>query len=300
MKILILGNGFDLDMGLKTRYSDFAKSPEWDNLYRTFKRVNESNLAGFLKKKATEQNWFAIEDCLAEYAQKKIEQQDFSCVSDDKWFFELLEESLETYLDLVSQDMKDKNHLATRLLEMMNERKIFDKVYSFNYISHEALHRWCGCNYERDVCYIHQKLYCGIVLGVAEKDITDNRYSFLRKVSHSQYPFTNLGRYLMLADEVVIYGHSLNSIDFDYFRAFFQECSKYHPNVSPKKVTIITRNDESVQAIKDNLHTNGISVTELSQFCELTFIALEKYYRNDFYEQEKISSLLTRLENEKI
>lgn len=31
-KILILGNGFDIDLGLKTRYSDFANSEIWGNL----------------------------------------------------------------------------------------------------------------------------------------------------------------------------------------------------------------------------------------------------------------------------
>lgn len=31
-KILILGNGFDIDLGLKTRFSDFANSKIWDKL----------------------------------------------------------------------------------------------------------------------------------------------------------------------------------------------------------------------------------------------------------------------------
>ena len=72
MKILILGNGFDLDLGLKTKYSNFAISPEWKGLYESFKCTSDDNLAGFLKKKAEEDNWFAIEDCLKQYAQMKI------------------------------------------------------------------------------------------------------------------------------------------------------------------------------------------------------------------------------------
>lgn len=28
-KILIIGNGFDIDLGLKTRYSDFSDSKDW-------------------------------------------------------------------------------------------------------------------------------------------------------------------------------------------------------------------------------------------------------------------------------
>lgn len=31
-KLLILGNGFDIDLGMKTKYSDFAKSHYWDDL----------------------------------------------------------------------------------------------------------------------------------------------------------------------------------------------------------------------------------------------------------------------------
>ena len=31
---LIIGNGFDLDMGLPSRYSDFADSPEFHDLAR--------------------------------------------------------------------------------------------------------------------------------------------------------------------------------------------------------------------------------------------------------------------------
>ena len=31
-KLLIIGNGFDIDLGLRTRYSDFAKSKIWKKL----------------------------------------------------------------------------------------------------------------------------------------------------------------------------------------------------------------------------------------------------------------------------
>lgn len=33
-KLLILGNGFDIDLGMKTKYSDFAKSHYWDDLMK--------------------------------------------------------------------------------------------------------------------------------------------------------------------------------------------------------------------------------------------------------------------------
>jgi hypothetical protein len=296
MKVLILGNGFNLDLGLDTRYSDFAESQQWKELYEKFKHTHKDNLAGFLKKKADESNWFAIEECLKEYAQRKILEKDFVHVIDDKWFLELLENHLEIYLNSVSMDAKEEIHLAKILINMMNKKHIFDKVYTFNYISHAALHKWFGCNYESDVCHVHQRLYCGIVLGVAEKDITDNRYSFLRKVNHKSYPSTNLGNDLMEADEVVIFGHSLNTIDFDYFREFFIACSQYNETkVRPTHITIIDKSDDSIQNIKNNLTSNGISVTALCKFSHTIFIALDNYYRGDYTERDNVRSLMERL-----
>lgn len=39
--VLVMGNGFDLDLGFKTKYSDFAKSKEWQEMYA--KHANESS-----------------------------------------------------------------------------------------------------------------------------------------------------------------------------------------------------------------------------------------------------------------
>lgn len=296
MKILVLGNGFNLDMGLETRYIDFVKSQEWKDLYNKFHRTSNKNLAGFLKKRAGESHWFALEECLAEYAKKKIKKQDFSHVNDDKWFLELLEEQLQDYLTMVSQDPQNESHLSTRLISIMNNKSIFDKIYTFNYITHEALHNWHGCNYEDAVFHVHQKLYCGIVLGVAENDITDDRYSFLRKVNHKAYESTGFGNNLMKADEVVFWGHSLHAIDFDYFRDFFMAHSRYDESrTKPVHITIIDKNDDSIQSIKDRLRNNGISLISLYQYSHLTFVSLDNFYSGDSIEYDKIKNLLKRL-----
>ncbi len=296
MKVLILGNGFDLDLGLETRYSDFAKSQQWKELYEEFKHTNKDNLAGFLKEKAKENNWFSIEECLKEYAQRKIQEGDFKHVKKDEWFFEHLEKYLDIYLTFVSMEPKEKDHLATQWLEEMNKKKIFDKIYTFNYISHDALHKFLGCNYENDIQYVHQKLGLDIVLGVAEKDITDDRYSFLRKVSHRSYPSNNIGNDLMNADEVVFFGHSINRIDFDYFKDFFIARSQYNENkTTPTYITIISKDNESILSIKNNLQSNGISVTSLCQYSRLAFIPTDNYYRGDYTERNSMADLMKRL-----
>lgn len=57
-RLLIIGNGFDLDLGRKTRYSDFAKSEFWlKNL--------DSQLYGYLNKKSQIERWFNLDGELA-------------------------------------------------------------------------------------------------------------------------------------------------------------------------------------------------------------------------------------------
>ena len=40
---LIIGNGFDLDMGLPSKYSDFVESEEWKKLMNRFPRLLNHN-----------------------------------------------------------------------------------------------------------------------------------------------------------------------------------------------------------------------------------------------------------------
>ena len=65
--ILVLGNGFDLDLGLKTRYSDFAGSDEWRKY-----SSKEGNLFKYLDVKKEIERWFDLESELFSYANPKV------------------------------------------------------------------------------------------------------------------------------------------------------------------------------------------------------------------------------------
>ena len=63
MTTLVIGNGFDLDLGMNTRYSDFTKSGYWP------KDVSSSshNLQQYLNERKDMDCWFDLEQCLLDY-----------------------------------------------------------------------------------------------------------------------------------------------------------------------------------------------------------------------------------------
>lgn len=96
--LLILGNGFDIDFGLKTRYSDFANHPIWDNLMNE-SHAFDQDLLGTLKSAKETEAWFDIEKTMNDYVRAlppAILITDR--VNKDKKDFINISEALSTYL----------------------------------------------------------------------------------------------------------------------------------------------------------------------------------------------------------
>ena len=58
---LIIGNGFDLDLGLNTKFSDFANAEDF------WPKKDDSPLSAFLDSKKTVEKWFDMEGALRKY-----------------------------------------------------------------------------------------------------------------------------------------------------------------------------------------------------------------------------------------
>lgn len=63
MRILIIGNGFDLNLGLKTGYKDFITSKYFKTLVK-----NRNPIAEYFNEKNELNNWVDIEKELTEYS----------------------------------------------------------------------------------------------------------------------------------------------------------------------------------------------------------------------------------------
>lgn len=62
---LIIGNGFDLSLGMRTDYSSFFQFLEDKNFFKDNAR---SPLISYIKEKGEQENWFAFEDIISDYA----------------------------------------------------------------------------------------------------------------------------------------------------------------------------------------------------------------------------------------
>lgn len=74
---LILGNGFDLDMGLPSRYSDFAKSNEFKAIVKKVSDMYDEGersklLILQLQRAYMVSNWFDIEEEIHKYVVRSV------------------------------------------------------------------------------------------------------------------------------------------------------------------------------------------------------------------------------------
>ena len=116
--VVIIGNGFDLDLGLPAKYSDFAKSYEWKELYSKYEffikdsTYGVNSLIAHLNKVSGEMNWFDIEEEIYNFVNNHPvctapEAEKIMCEFDD------LKKSLSAYLTRVAKEFKtDQNRLA--------------------------------------------------------------------------------------------------------------------------------------------------------------------------------------------
>ena len=270
--VLIIGNGFDIELGLQSSYSQFAESPEWKSLVRSkVESYNlyqaEDSLVLFIEKARLKDNWFDIELCIHDFIMTKqnMPQETANIVKEE---FEDLKSSLQHYLCRITDDYNlNKENNARLLLSKVIGCPSGSYIASFNYT--DSL-RLCQLQKNRgtDFTYIHGNLNTGIVLGCDKFDNENvNRtlsflykYNMLSKTNH-------IVESMRQSREIVFYGHSVNEMDFNYFKDFFMYVSKPLAPYPPRRLTFITKDEDSIRDIKDNMRNQGISLTDM--YCNL-------------------------------
>ena len=221
--LLIIGNGFDIDLGLPTRYEDFLQSDEFGSL--------KGNLVRALKSEPSFPRWIDVEHFLGGYSLRteKMNAAHHPAELLGAEFREL-RMALSNYIHRISvMDSINRDSDAYLLLRnLFYEAPLF--ILTFNYTTLlEALHDEMISPYEFYAKWYHGR--CdedSIIFGVGDDTKHRNMHAFLRK-SVGVADETNepndfrVSEYMEPVKRVVFFGHSLGPEDHSRFRNFFDQ-----------------------------------------------------------------------------
>lgn len=260
-KTLVLGNGFDLDLGLKTRFSDFANSEYWP--FKTV--VKKGSLSSFLNKCRHLNEWFDLENSLALFA---TSPQYAALVKEDdvKEEFSLLIDSFMDYLEKEEREVcLNDNSVAAQVLRCVLSNGMYENVYTFNFTNLKSIAEKLGIPLRRSVIHVHGSLEGrSAIIGFNESENALPKLGFMYKTFNRNYKSNSLRHDLSDSQEIVIFGHSLGNIDYSYFDNMFLSLVKdSKDSINKRKVTIFTYDDKSRLEIMVQLRNMNERKTEL-------------------------------------
>ena len=302
-KVFIIGNGFDLDLGFRTRYSDFYQQ------FWPF-RGAISGLGGFLEQCVQRNHWLDLEMELFNYA-----KANGGVVNKSKINFSQIEADKNDFYDLVSilrrfiNRIPEENKINDKSIANKVFRTVLDtphySIYSFNYtnladIASRLYIKETSYNrveYKLNYTPIHGTIKDdNIILGVhSDAELVDG-YEFLQKINQPNYKSTNLTQELETANEIVIFGLSLGIIDYPYFRRLFNAIGASDSEIVPpdkkKYITIFTYDESSRMEILKQLRTFiGYDLSTLKSNCYFDIIRTSMC---NYEDKNKFEAWITR------
>lgn len=285
--VFIVGNGFDLALGLPTRYSDFANSNFWpvsENAEQKrdyLAQKKYTSLEAYLDDKRNMETWFDLEQELYNYARKPKNGSGFgqneneNDIKANVEYFKLLQTRMCDYIRSVQDDFRRMHYDVTKeVLQAVVDNGFFNYKYSFNYTELPLLP-----NQKRIECvHLHGSIKGhSAILGVDEKPLRAG-YEALMKTSSKYYKSHDLYNALKFANEVVIFGVSFGDIDYSYFDRFFKSIvnNESIKEEDKKYITIFTKDDNSRMAIIRQLRKMEIDMQRLYAQSKLEFICVDE------------------------
>lgn len=251
--LLIIGNGFDLDLGLKTGYKDYVNSDKWP-----FKHCSilSPRLGSYLRRK-TLVHWYDVESVMEQYCSRtslanKLRMNWKPFVNKVREDDEKLRNGLVEYLIEAENGELNKESIAATILKKCCESIEPATIYSFNYTDLESIAKRLNIELNYSPKYVHGTLKNkDIVLGFSEtKDIVPE-LSFMCKSHRDTYSHTPLIRDISKFSNIIFFGLSFGEIDYGYFKDFFDGvCDGRYDN---KFIRIVTKDEESRQSILNNI-----------------------------------------------
>lgn len=234
---------------------------------------------------------------------RALRQDDLTArlVDKDKVNFKKVSEALSQYL---KEEQKNRNldtsSYAAQILRLTSEVGGFE-YYTFNYTSLSNIAKSCGITIDAShITHVHGSLENdSIILGILTNpaDPIHEQYSFMYKDNSRFYMPNNMYEDFDKADDIIFFGHSINGMDFPYFKDFFIKQSGMDGEYKRKHITIFTYDDDSNQQIRNSIRKAQVDLTQLFRRNDIQFIQTKQLYNDDKNEMQKIVSFVNRLNN---
>jgi hypothetical protein len=244
---LIVGNGFDLNLGLRTSYTDFLRSSFFPH------DDDPSSLTAHLRSRHEIDGWVDVE---AEIARFSASQPGRSTLKSE---FKLLRDALTSYIHSIDTTATRSDSKAFQFLKDLASTTQFN-VISFNYTNTIKtiieLLRSQGVNVVAEIVNLHGTAELrDIIFGVDDHAGISERHSFLFKTTAGNFAGHGILQMLLQSQETHWFGHSLGSPDHMYFRDYFSMVVDQQTN---KKFTFYHFGDDG----KDTLHAQLQTLTQ--------------------------------------
>jgi hypothetical protein len=210
---LIVGNGFDLNIGLRTSYADFLRSDFFP------RDEDAASLAAHLKARHEIEGWVDVEAEIANFSAGQPARATL------KHEYKTLRESLCNYIQSIDKAQIPEASKAFDVFKRLAESTPLN-VITFNYTRTteyllEGL-RARGVNAVADIIHLHGTAESkNIIFGVDDHAGISDRHSFLFKTSARNFAGRGIVPMLLQSSETHWFGHSLGSPDHMYFREYF-------------------------------------------------------------------------------
>lgn len=281
--ILVLGNGFDMDLGWQTSYKSFAESEFWPFTQK------EYNLGGYLLERSKSDKWFDLEALIRSYSATERPYFDSKWrhprkITEDEPLFDRLRKQVINYLRIQENRNVISDSVAAYLLKHLCKYSDILKIYSFNYTDINNIFSKLSIKGNVNCEHIHGELKDNsIILGIDENVKCFDGYHIFIKPVQPTYTSHPILEDLYYADEVIFFGLSFGDIDYPYFQMFFKDrCdeNKYYGAFDKKRIAIFTYDIASGRDIKFQLmKMNNNKLMQMYNFNTLNF----------FYTKDKVN-----------
>ncbi|WP_288874180.1 AbiH family protein [uncultured Bacteroides sp.] len=230
--VLVMGNGFDLDLGLKTSYKSFIDSTYFKERLKKESNIgDDSNVFSYLYEKIGLKQWIDIEQELLTLAtlKKKVRNHKGNLVDglnkaniDLEYTFDCLLTELCNYLQSLDYNNIKINSTALKILKAVVSYPN-SEIISYNYTDIMRLAPIIKTAIDCPIEYVHGSLRDrSIILGFQDDVEIDKSFCFMIKSFNPNFRSHNVRAKLLDADEIIFFGHSLGSTDYHYFEDLFR------------------------------------------------------------------------------